>query len=291
MSDETRSETMPTAADSPSVTDAVSAEFFGSEPVERVAELRPQVVRPAFMYAAAAWTKGRAIIVTPEDCIGEDDGREEIHPTTVWPFRATGQLIVRFPTGQRCIGTGCLIGKRHVLTAAHNLYEPSMGGRAVRADFVPARDGESAPYGESVAVKMWYPPAYEQGQVNADYAVLWLATDVGSQVGYYKVQPHGPAELINQEVSIAGYPIDKPGSGKNLWGARNTVAYADEDFLHYIVDTGQGQSGSGIFLKDPASGRQHLVGIHTEGAGSYNRGVRVSSTLFHECFSRIARAP
>ena len=287
MSDETMPGTVPPAVDLEE--NVVSAEFCGSEPVERTAELRPRVVRPAFEYTGAAWVKGRAMIVTPEDVIGQDDGREKIHPTNVWPFRATGQIIVRFRTGERCIGTGCLIGKRHVLTAAHNLFDASMGGRAVRADFIPARDGDIAPYGESLVVKMWYPPDYEQGHARADYALLWLATDVGNQVGYYKVQPHAPAELLNQEVSIAGYPIDKADSGKNLWGARNAVAYADEDFLHYIVDTGPGQSGSGIFLKDPASGTQHLVGIHTEGAGYYNRGVRVSSTLFRECFSRIAR--
>lgn len=290
MSDENMPAITPPAAESQSEDDVASAEFCGSEPVVRAPELRPLVVRPAFEYGDAHLVNGRGVIITQEDPIGRDD-REQVHPTSVWPYRATGQIIVKFPNGQRCIGTGCLIGKRHVLTAAHNLFEPSMGGRAVRADFIPARDGETAPYGESLAVKIWYPLAYEQGDARADYALLWLASDVGEQVGYYKVQPHAPAELVNQEVSIAGYAVDKPGSGKNLWGARNAVAYADEDFLHYIVDTGGGQSGSGIFLKDTASGTQHLVGIHTEACGSYNRGVRVSSTLFRECFGRIARDP
>lgn len=266
-----------------------SEESTGTAPNGQAPDLKPLGQRRACAYADATWINGHARIITPEDVIGDDD-REPIHPTDVWPYRATGQLIVRFERGERCIGTGTMVGKRHVLTAAHNVYDADLGG-AIHALFVPARDGEETPYGYTQAVDIWYPPAYAEGDDSADYALIFLAEDVGIRVGHYKVQPHDPGELLKQEVTIAGYPIDMPGAGKNMWAARNLVAYADANFVHYIVDTGRGQSGAGVFFKDPKTGVQHLVAIHSEGHGKYNRGVRITSEIFRNCFSRISATP
>lgn len=232
---------------------------------------------------------GRGRLITTESVIGPDD-RELIKTPSAWPYRATGQLLIWFPHGQCCLGTGSLIGERYVLTAAHNLYDPEYGGKASRVVFTPGRNlDEDPPFGWSTAVRCWFPPAYAQHDDTADYALVWLDRPLGREAGWYSVAVREDSALRTQEAIVAGYPIDKPERGRQMWGARNRIVWVDRSHVYYEVDTGFGQSGSGVFIEE--AGRRRLIAVHTEGQGSRNCGVRITESVYADLFGQIREAP
>ena len=88
------------------------------------------------------------------------------------------------------------------------------------------------------------------------------------------VRPDALSKL-DRDIFIVGYAEDKDKDrGRFQWGARNRIEYADELFIWYTLDTGQGQSGSPIYVENGGSFVQ--IGIHTRYEGKYNRGIRLS---------------
>lgn len=75
------------------------------------------------------------------------DTRTHVKDANHFPWRTYGLLKVTFPakggrTAQTVAGTAVLVGKNHILTAAHLLYDPAEGyGFAESAQFFPGANG------------------------------------------------------------------------------------------------------------------------------------------------------
>jgi V8-like Glu-specific endopeptidase len=190
------------------------------------------------------------------------------------------------------MGTGVLVGPRHVLTSAHVLVSETDPGRTVggRLFVQPARNGDFKPFKE-VGIRGWrVDPRWIvknqrgrwQVQTRFDYGLVTLAEDVGSfkhpglgrcTLAYWAapdicfpqteigIEPH---KIAGQQAWSAGYPGDRePGT---LHGGTGHVTVDPRlGILRHTIDTHHGQSGSPIWIK--RHGMWCLVGIHSRVGG------------------------
>jgi glutamyl endopeptidase len=199
------------------------------------------------------------------------------------------------PTSRRYgLGTGVLIGPRHVLTAAHVLVSEENPGITVgdRLTVQPARNGHYEPF-DAVGIRGWqvHPQwIIKRGgnwsvQTQYDYGLVTLKKDIsrwkhkslgGCELAYWgalgicgarsKVGLTA-AQVTGQEAQATGYPGERQkatlwtGSGRITFDSRRSV------MLH-TIDTSGGQSGAPIwFMQD---GIPWLAGIHSRPAKAWS---------------------
>ncbi|WP_426564647.1 trypsin-like serine peptidase [Angustibacter sp. McL0619] len=206
------------------------------------------------------------------------DDRKKVTDTTTYPWNTIGELRMAFPNGETYTGTGTLIDKQHVLTAAHNVFGNDIGGWAKTVYFQPARNGEHYPYGNVGATKVFItegyytlspadPNATSDGNVEdytlytEDYAVVRLQRPL--DLPFMGTFAASDTQLDGAQARITGYPGDKPEG--TMWTAAGPLAKPDQHFLFYKVDTWKGQSGSGLFVDLDLPYGKSVVGVHVAG--------------------------
>lgn len=231
------------------------------------------------------------------EVIGRNDERApvSIERTLAVPYRWICLLEVPMssaPNNREVgIGTGVLIGPRHVLTSAHVLVsreDPKVTvGNRLRVQV--ARNGRYEPF-NSVGVRGWQvdprwiskarPKAPWLPRARYDLGLVTLASDVGAlkdnQLGGCPLSwfgapgrcGHGSAigmtgaDLTNGAAHLAGYPHDK-GRKRSLWEASGSVRWDPQRaLLAYDMDTSGGQSGAPVWIEGSGGGPR-LVGIHS----------------------------
>ena len=106
-----------------------------------------------------------------------DDGRLPATNTEVFPNAAVLYVTTKWPDGSASRGTAFMVNKTQAMTAGHCVYSSKHGGMATSITVIPARSGDSKPYGTH-AVKSMYVGG-KSPNTNADWGVLTLKTDLG----------------------------------------------------------------------------------------------------------------
>ena len=215
------------------------------------------------------------------------------------------------------LGTGVLIGPRHVLTSAHVLVSEKDPGKTVenRLYVQPARNGGFKPFKEVKARGWRVDPRWivkRRGQwtpqAQFDYGLITLDQDVdgwkhpglgGCNLAYWaaadicfpQTEMGIAADKINgQEAWSAGYPYDKEEAA--MYGGCGQVSYErHRGLLLHTIDTKGGQSGSPVWIK--RHGMWCLVGIHSRiGAwtvDAQNRQTPSRNAAVHVSFELLKR--
>ena len=201
------------------------------------------------------------------------DGRTRVTSTTTFPYRA----IVHISSS---IGgcTGWMISARTVATAGHCIHNGSWATNVVVA---PGRNGTSYPYGTCKGTNLYSVSGWTSSKsTNYDYGAIRLDCTIGNTTGWIGFR-YTTASLTGVAENISGYPGDKT-TGTQWQHAdqiRNSLTYK----LEYQNDTYGGQSGSPVYQASHSacSGGPCAIAIHTNGGSTYNRGTRITQTVFN----------
>ena len=217
--------------------------------------------------------------------IPNQDGRERITETAIWPNALHAQLTMKF-NGQIYGGSGAMVGPHHLLTCGHNVYDSALKQWAEEITAYPALNESHAPFGKVRVVRVYtFSNWVDQGDEKYDIALLILNLSVGKFTGWAGLLCTGDRELSQEEeVNIVGYPGDK--GSKQMWGMTHKIQKITPEGFEYLIDTNSGQSGSAIWIDK--FGTPMILGVHTRGGDYTNCGVRISQDKFKEIVQRIS---
>lgn len=186
-----------------------------------------------------------------------------------WPFVCLLQMTFpSTPSGRIAVGSGCLIGRRTILTAGHNVYDAARGGKAASIRVVFGA-GDRLPV-SAVAVdatQQWIDRAHWRDPLSRfDFGVVVLP-DGDHPTPALPVESGDAASLEGASLNVAGYPVAPPAPSDfgTLFGAR-APAQIDSSApgrLFYNVNTFDGMSGGPAYTYDAATDTRTIRGIHT----------------------------
>ena len=217
------------------------------------------------------------------------DTRVRVANSTAQPTCWIGQLETQWPDGPG-IGTATLVGSRHLVTCAHNFFDPMTKKFCTSARFRPAANRSAGgapqvPYGHfdvkhmhvTDEYKIRGAPAPPAGGILprdvtkylSDYAVAELTHDIPDIPGESMLRVYWPGDGVvnNLACDIDGYSGDLDPTGHTMYTRNGNVnLFSSGDLIQYRMSTYNGDSGAPVFA--PAQGGRpywDIVGIHVTG--------------------------
>ncbi len=254
--------------------------------------------------------------------VSGQDNRTEVTTFTDVPFKATVAIDVAESEDNVELSTGILIGPHHVLTAGQSFVDNDPVGRLTGSQtlFTEARvtlaqdvlaladRNAGVESGINTQGDPFYPKNFDQtGASNDDIALVKLSQPLLPPDEVMGLTAFiDPAEAENFAITMAGFPINAPGTiippvptandGKALFEASGTVTATTADKLFYsnTVDTTGGQQGAGIWTTHDGNDAPTVMGVHTTGVlipfsqNFLNSGTIITKELYDSLLDRMA---
>lgn len=211
----------------------------------------------AAVYAAAEELNTPADSYVPEDverCIIGKDNRITISDTRQYPFSAIAFMEMKMKCGCRWTGTGFMVDKDKLMTAAHCMICQKHNKWASGITFhFGYRKGKRDFYTYNGHWEAWCGTDFANGYTDVnDWAVVKFSKKVGDKTGWFGRRVLSDKELKNGYYSVAGY---KDGILKYDFGKLRVI---DNSRMWVDMDVLPGNSGSPIYDSD-----YYAVGIWT----------------------------
>lgn len=189
-----------------------------------------------------------------------------------YPYSAIAYMVVKAQCGCSWSGTGFMVSKNRMLTAAHCLVCTRHGKWAKNLTLYFGRtSAKKYVYKYSGKWYAWAGDTFpnKSYRTDWDYACVKLYKNVGDKTGWLKpVWKSKDSELKSTWITVAGYRDGK------LKAAAGTVTPIGSNHLGYTIDTQPGSSGGPVFDAD-----YKVYGINIAENNTNNVGYRINSLV------------
>ena len=208
--------------------------------------------------------------------VGDTDSRQIVDDSAAEPYCMTVYVYSSFSDGEYKIGSGILVGPNIALTCCHCVMKP--GELADSITVIPGKNGESEPFGRVNVTRIVRHSNLElDKEVNQDWAVLTLDSDIGYQTGWFSLIPPMEQQQGNYEglhVWNIGYPepgnTQFPSHGDDrlmLEGEGEILEEWGDNVVSGDWDSTNGNSGGPVFAMS-GNGEIMLVGLASATTGT-----------------------
>src|SRR5882724_4735717 len=228
----------------------------------------------------------------------DKDAKGAVSNTFDVPWRWICRISLRQNGKPAGGGTGVLISNRHVLTAAHVVYDVYKNRQQFDLIVTPALNGNDDLGRHVSSSKPMIPDRYmpDVKDSDYDYALIRLDDAIGTQAfdelnkqrlcfwgnpdcgAGTELKRLEPKSLMGKTAYTAGYPQAK--GGKTMWWFSGMLHSVDEKkrVMWFAGEATRGQSGSPVWIQDGNSYRMAGI-LAAEVVGSSNAVVRITREL------------
>lgn len=191
------------------------------------------------------------------------------------------------------VGSGTMIGRYKVLTAAHCLCDTDpntpVSGFANWVQVIPGMRGTYRPFGSAWASRIFVPLSWTRGAWTSDIGVIVLNTPLGNRTGWLTYNALSSTYLrAGLTVNMTHYPADAAWrfDGRYAYYSYGPITSADSQTFSYsasTIFTVGGSSGGGVYVRNlniPGyANNRVIVGVHVRGiSGVSGLAIRLTPT-------------